>query len=252
MRVASLFAAKLSVVMDSQTSRATREPREAIRRARSTYTGRIAPSPTGYLHLGHARTFWIAAERARIANGALLFRNDDLDPHRSKPHFVTAMIEDLTWLGLEWTPPIVNQSERMPLYRAALDRLIAQGNAYECTCTRKDLARLAHAPHKEHDDEPVYDGHCRPNTLSFRRAAEESAFYHSHSRRLLHLSEELICHSERSEESHQASAAISLPETPSAAIRFRIPDAAGPISFHDQNLGLHTFIPGHDFGDFLL
>jgi len=84
----------------------------------STYIGRIAPSPTGYLHLGHARTFWTAHQRAQIANGTLLFRNDDLDPHRSKPEFIAAMIEDLRWLGIEWSEPIVNQSERMPLYRA--------------------------------------------------------------------------------------------------------------------------------------
>jgi glutamyl-tRNA synthetase len=236
-------------VIDTLTSRASREPSEASGRAPST---RIAPSPTGYLHLGHARTFWIAAERARAAHGTLLFRNDDLDPHRSKPHFIAAMIEDLRWLGLEWQPPIVNQSERLPLYRAALDRLIAQGDAYACTCTRKDLARLAHAPHEEHDDEPVYDGHCRPIQKDCH-------------------STELICHSERSEESasHPAHSlnsratrepreasgqepALSAVEGPSIAIRFRIPDSAAPITFHDHNLGPHTFIPGRDFGDFLL
>jgi len=83
------------------------------------------------------------------------------------------MIEDLRWLGIEWNNPMVNQGERLPLYRAALDRLIAQGDA--CTCTRKDLARLAHAPHEEHDDEPVYDGHCRPIQNICHSAVESSA-----------------------------------------------------------------------------
>lgn len=66
------------------------------------YRGRLAPSPTGYLHLGHARTFWIAWQRARAAAGKLVFRNEDLDYQRSKPEFVSAMVEDLRWLGLDW------------------------------------------------------------------------------------------------------------------------------------------------------
>ena len=68
----------------------------------SSYRGRLAPSPTGYLHLGHARTFWVAWQRARAANGKLIFRNEDLDYQRCKPEFVQAMYEDLRWLGLDW------------------------------------------------------------------------------------------------------------------------------------------------------
>jgi glutamyl/glutaminyl-tRNA synthetase len=68
----------------------------------SKYRGRLAPSPTGYLHLGHARTFWIAQQRALDAAGTLILRNEDLDPERSRPHFVEAMTEDLHWLGLQW------------------------------------------------------------------------------------------------------------------------------------------------------
>jgi len=189
------------------------------------YRGRIAPSPTGYLHLGHARTFWIAYRRARAAGGTLLFRNDDLDPHRSKPEFIAAMVEDLRWLGIEWQQPIVNQSERLPLYRAALEQLLAQGDAYLCTCTRKDLARAAQAPHEDEDDEPVYPGTCRPPQKP--------------------------CHSEErsDEESHSAHAAANL--SGKATIRFRIPDTT-PITFMDQNLGPQTFTPQQDFGDFLL
>src|SRR5437763_7340953 len=68
----------------------------------ATYRGRLAPSPTGYLHLGHARTFWIAQERARSRNGILVLRNEDLDPARCQPSFVSAMIEDLSWFGFAW------------------------------------------------------------------------------------------------------------------------------------------------------
>jgi len=128
----------------------------------AAYIGRLAPSPTGLLHLGHAATFWTAFTRARNHHGTLLLRNDDLDPHRSRNEFVDAMLEDLAWLGIEWTAPIITQSQRMPLYRAALDQLLATGHVYSCTCSRRDLTRMAHAPHEDTDDEPVYPGTCRP------------------------------------------------------------------------------------------
>ena len=93
------------------------------------YRGRVAPSPTGHLHLGHARTFWTAQERARKQHGTLVLRNEDLDPARCRPEFRQAMIEDLQWLGLEWQEgpdrggPFApyEQSQRTHLYRAALD-----------------------------------------------------------------------------------------------------------------------------------
>jgi glutamyl-tRNA synthetase len=75
------------------------------------------------------------------------------------------MIEDLHWLGITWQDPITNQSDRHALYREAFRRLVAAGHIYRCTCSRKDLARLAQAPHEEEDAEPIYDNHCRPNTL---------------------------------------------------------------------------------------
>jgi glutamyl-tRNA synthetase len=105
-----------------------------------------------------------AAERARAAGGRLLLRNDDLDGARVRPEFVTAMLEDLAWLGLVWEEPVITQSERLPLYRATLDRLIASGMAYPCSCSRRDLERTIGAPHEGVgvvDDEPVYDGRCR-------------------------------------------------------------------------------------------
>jgi glutamyl/glutaminyl-tRNA synthetase len=127
------------------------------------YIGRLAPSPTGLLHLGHAATFWQACQRAREQSGTLLFRNDDLDPHRSRTEFVTAMIEDLHWLGITWQDPIINQSDRLLLYREAFEKLTASGQIYACTCSRKDLTRLAQAPHEDDEAEPIYDNRCRPN-----------------------------------------------------------------------------------------
>ena len=93
------------------------------------YRGRIAPSPTGWLHLGHARTFWIAQERA--ANGTLVLRNDDLDGPRCRPEFAAAAIEDLKWFGFRWQegPDIGGshgpyaQSKRILLYDEAFERL---------------------------------------------------------------------------------------------------------------------------------
>ena len=180
------------------------------------YTGRLAPSPTGLLHLGHARTFWIAHQRARAANGFLYLRNEDLDPHRSRPEFVTAMREDLHWLGLTWDAEL-RQSDRISLYRDALTRLLHLGLAYPCTCTRRDLAASVSAPHDEEanrpahiDDEPVYNNRCRP-----------------------------------------ASAPASAAILPATNYRFRIP-ATDPVRFTDLSAGPQSFTPGLDFGDFLI
>jgi glutamyl/glutaminyl-tRNA synthetase len=128
--------------------------------AASQYIGRLAPSPTGLLHLGHAATFWAASDRARNAAGKLLLRNEDLDPDRSRSEFVHAMLEDLAWLGIAWQPPMLSQSTRLPAYRAAFERLLAAGVVYPCICSRRDLAQMTQAPHE--DDEPIYSGRCRP------------------------------------------------------------------------------------------
>lgn len=174
------------------------------------YIGRLAPSPTGLLHLGHAATFWTAYQRAKERHGALLLRNEDLDPQRSKQEFVDAMIEDLAWLGIQWTPPIVVQSQRLQLYREGLARLLGSGYAYPCTCSRRDLAAMVQAPHEESDDEPVYTGRCRPLDSASSRIIEPGVNY-----------------------------------------RFRVPDGE-TIRFSDRNLGPQNFIPGVDFGDFLV
>ena len=127
------------------------------------YRGRLAPSPTGFLHLGHARTFWIAQERARAAGGQLLLRNDDLDAARFRLDFVDAMIEDLRWFGLNWAEPMVSQSTRLPLYRTALARLHATGDIYPCARSRRDVLAAASAPHEGgENDEPLYPPQFRP------------------------------------------------------------------------------------------
>lgn len=132
------------------------------------YVGRLAPSPTGLLHVGHAATFWTAYQRAQEHYGTLLLRNEDLDLQRSKREFVDAMIEDLAWLGIEWKPPMVVQSERLALYREAFDHLLAGGFVYPCSCSRRELALMVSAPHEDTDDEPVYSGKCRPNSAVAR------------------------------------------------------------------------------------
>ena len=124
------------------------------------YAGRLAPSPTGLLYLGHARTFRIASERARADNGMLWLRDEDLDPQRSKAEFAEAMREDLRWLGITWDAEM-RQSERLGAYREAMQKLVRGGYVYACECSRKALQQAVQAPHED-DDEPVYGGRCRP------------------------------------------------------------------------------------------
>ncbi|MEI8234311.1 MAG: tRNA glutamyl-Q(34) synthetase GluQRS [Verrucomicrobiota bacterium] len=132
----------------------------------SPYRGRIAPSPTGLLHLGHARTFWIAQERARQAAGALILRVEDIDPARCKPEFTEALVEDLRWFGFQWDEGPYVQSARMPLYLALLERLRAGGFIYPCRCSRREVFLAAGAPHAG-EEEPLYPGTCRPKTADF-------------------------------------------------------------------------------------
>jgi glutamyl-tRNA synthetase len=109
------------------------------------YRGRVAPSPTGLLHLGHARTFWTAHERAHHAGGILVLRDEDLDTQRARAGYAAAMLEDLRWLGMEWQegPDVggpfapYRQSERYALYRVAWERLRAGGWIYPCSCSRR-------------------------------------------------------------------------------------------------------------------
>lgn len=124
---------------------------------------RFAPSPTGRLHLGHAasaiRAHDRARDRAHEGGGRFLLRIEDIDGTRSRPEHVAAILADLEWLGLAWDGPVTFQSQRLDLYRAALDRLDAMGLLYPCTCTRADIAASLTAPHGP--DGPVYPGTCR-------------------------------------------------------------------------------------------
>jgi glutamyl-tRNA synthetase len=145
----------------------------------AAYRGRLAPSPTGYLHAGHARTFWTAQQRAEAAGGVLVLRNEDLDPSRSRPEFAEAMMEDLRWFGFRWQEgpdcggpyaPYA-QSERRDFYRAGFEKLRSAGRVYPCHCSRQDVLRALQAPHAG-EDEPVYPGTCRPTVKRTSRPAE--------------------------------------------------------------------------------
>ena len=184
----------------------------------SSYRGRIAPTPTGCLHLGHARTFWIAQQRAIAAGGTVILRNEDIDQARCKSEFVQAMFEDLRWFGLDWQegPDVggpfapYTQSQRTHLYRAALERLVGSGLIYPCTCSRKDIQLATRAPHAE-DEEPIYPGTCRNQSLS-NTALQTSTRHHW---------------------------------------RFRVPDGE-IVSFVDGHLGPQSFVAGRNFGDFVV
>ena len=132
---------------------------------------RFAPSPTGYLHVGHAYSAWIGWRAARDAGGRFLLRIEDTDFGRCRPEYEAAIFEDLAWLGLDWDGPVWRQSARMPAYTEALDRLGAMGLLYPCFCSRQDIqneiARMASAPHGP--DGPLYPGICRRLSPDERR-----------------------------------------------------------------------------------
>lgn len=183
----------------------------------SSYRGRIAPSPTGLLHLGHARTFWIAYQRALGRDGTLVFRNEDLDPQRCRREFVNAMFEDLLWLGIRWTEgpdaggpySPYSQSESREFYLRAWRELRNKNLIYPCTCSRKELAQAASAPN-DLDDEPIYPGRCRGRMDG---------------------------------PSFGSPAGVNW--------RFRVPEHE-TISFDDAHLGRQEFVAGKDFGDFVI
>jgi glutamyl-tRNA synthetase len=184
------------------------------------------------LHLGHARTFWVAQERARSNNGGLVLRNEDLDQARCKPEFVSAMFQDLRWFGFHWEegPDVggpfapYNQGERLELYREALTKLIEGGLVYPCTCSRKDIQAAVNAPHARDDEEPLYPGTCRPTTETRVQKSEGG----------IHIAD------------------IRPPTSGlRSSWRFRVPDGE-TISFNDGNFGPQQFMAGRDFGDFVV
>ncbi|MBF0269494.1 MAG: tRNA glutamyl-Q(34) synthetase GluQRS [Alphaproteobacteria bacterium] len=125
----------------------------------SALVTRFAPSPTGWLHLGHAYSALFAEREAKRTGGRFILRIEDIDPVRCKPDFETAIYEDLSWLGLSWEMPVRRQSAEMNDYKSALDRLESMGLLYPCFCTRKDIAASGQAPHGP--DGPIYPGLCK-------------------------------------------------------------------------------------------
>jgi glutamyl/glutaminyl-tRNA synthetase len=193
------------------------------------YRGRLAPSPTGWLHLGHARTFWTAQERARRFGGRLVLRIEDLDAPRCRAHFATGIIEDLCWFGIEWEEgpdrggPFgpYNQSERGAHYLAAIRKLASGGFIYPCTCSRRDVLAASRAP-QGGEDEPLYSGRCRPGAGAVPAGADWPS--------------------------------LASGDTVGRARvnwRFRVPDGES-VSFVDGHFGPQRFVAGVDFGDFVL
>jgi glutamyl-Q tRNA(Asp) synthetase len=135
-------------------------------------TTRFAPSPTGFLHLGHAYSALVAWRRAREAGGRFLLRLEDIDASRCRPEFSAAIIADLGWLGIDWDGGVRVQSGHFPEYRAALTALAARGLLYPCFCTRAEIARevaaAAAAPHGP--DGAPYPGICRRLSAADRAA----------------------------------------------------------------------------------
>lgn len=179
---------------------------------------RFAPSPTGYLHLGHAYSALFAFDAARNVAGKFLLRIEDIDPVRCKPEFTEAIFEDLHWLGLMWEKPVRKQSEHLPDYAAALDKLRGVGVLYPCFCTRSEIAeeaaRAGHAPHGV--EGTIYPGTCR--SLSGDQQAEKLA--------------------------HHKTANWRLDIT-------KAQDITGPLTWHDCVKGVVTVKP-EDFGDVVL
>jgi glutamyl/glutaminyl-tRNA synthetase len=248
----------------------------------SSYRGRLAPSPTGFLHLGHARTFWVTWKRARAANGKLIFRNEDLDYQRCKPEFVRAMYEDLRWLGLDWDegPDIggsyvpYSQSERLSFYLDAWRKLRDSGLIYPCTCSRKDLERALSAPHEEplhgaplhgaplHRAEFHHLSDCGPQAPSRAFATgsptpPEAALPQQAKGRPVGGPVAAVQSAVDDEVPYPGTCrgkigtARNYDSPAGVSWRFKVPDGE-TISFDDGYFGRQEFVAGRDFADFLL
>jgi glutamyl-tRNA synthetase len=186
-------------------------------RTKRMAAGRLAPSPTGGLHLGHARTFLIAWLAARHSGARVILRIEDLDSSRVRADSIATALSDLRWLGLDWDegPDVggpsapYTQSERLSLYEQTLNLLIASESVYPCTCTRADIERAARAPHAE-DEGPIYPGTCAHRRVSDAGELGDRPF----------------------------------------AWRFRVPP--GPVSWNDLYLGRVELDPSQAGGDFVV
>ena len=185
-------------------------------RVPNAYRGRLAPTPTGHLHLGHARTFWTAQQRAEQSGGTLILRIEDLDRDRCKPQYQKDLIEDLRWFGFCWQegPDVggahapYRQSERLPVYLDVWKQLSQNRAIYPSPHSRKDVAQALSAPH-EGDREIIFPTHLRPDNWE------------------------------------------TTDEPGSVNWRFRVPDGEA-IAFQDLNTGAQLFTAGEDFGDFII
>ena len=177
-----------------------------------TYRGRLAPTPTGEMHLGHARTFHAAWRRAREADGRVVLRIEDLDHLRCRPEYTATMLADFAWLGLDWDEGPYYQSQRREVFLDVWRALRDAGAIYPSTVSRKEVRDAAHAPHEDEEDaDPVF-----PVALRTPPGAERAH------------------------------------ETPDGVTwRFRVPDGR-PVSFTDVRCGPLSFTAGVDFGDFVV
>jgi glutamyl-tRNA synthetase len=201
--------------------------------APSTPVGRLAPSPSGRLHLGHARTFALAWAHSRSQAGRLLLRLEDLDQSRCRPEHVERLLRDLTWLGLDWDGAPVYQSQRLDVLREAAARLEHSGEAYRCTCRRVDLEQAVQAPQRG-VSEQRYPGTCRPRANPVRGSAPVPV---------------------RPGAPVPVRPGAPVPVRPGempdrSALRFRVPD--GLLCFSDGLAGPQSFDVSADVGDFLI
>lgn len=176
------------------------------------YRGRLAPTPTGDMHVGHARTFMTAARRASDAGGALVLRVEDLDPLRCRQAYAEHAIDDLAWLGAGWTEGPHYQSQRRAVFEDAWRRLRDVGAIYPCSVSRREVRDAAHAPHEDEEGtEPLFPPALRPPEGTGHAA-----------------------------------------QSPAGSVwRFRVPDGE-VIRFDDGRCGPTAYIAGVDFGDFIV
>lgn len=140
---------------------------------------RFAPSPNGYLHLGHAYSALMNADAARRMGGRFLLRIEDIDTTRCKPELVQACLDDLAWLGLEWPEPVLRQSEHFARYRAVASELERRNLVYPCFCTRTEIAQAADGALRDPDGAPVYPGTCRSLSPEERQGRLDAGVPHA-------------------------------------------------------------------------
>lgn len=179
------------------------------------YRGRIAPTPSGWLHLGHAATFRTAWDRARQANGTIIYRTEDLDPARYRKEYDAGAIEDLRWWGLDWDEgpdcggPFApyQQSRKLEVFEAVLERLKSEGLVYPSAHSRKEI-EAANPAESPVNGDVIFPPVLRPANLSTTIEGQVNW-------------------------------------------RFRVPDGRR-IDFNDNRLGTQSFVAGTDFGDFIV